>query len=57
MVRVEAPWVRPLALEVLILNRNHCLAQHGRDCFIGNDDAPFQGKGAENATMHVEQVG
>src|ERR1700722_11848336 len=47
----------PVALEILILNRNHRLAQHRRNCFIGNDDAPLQGKGAEDATMHVEQVG
>ena len=47
----------PVALEVLILNRNHRLAQHRRKSFIGNNHPPLQGKGAEDAPVHVEEVG
>jgi hypothetical protein len=47
----------PMALEVLILNGDHRLAQDGRNGLIGNHDAALQGKGAEDAPMHVEQIG
>src|ERR1700733_1411893 len=47
----------PMAFEILILDGNHCLAQYERNGFIGNNDAPLQGEGAEDAAMHIEQVG
>jgi len=46
----------PMALKVLILNRDHRLAQDGRNGFIGNDDAPFQSEGAEHPPVNVEQI-
>ena len=47
----------PMAFEILVLDRNHRLAEYGRNRFIGNNDAPLQGEGAEDAAMHIEQVG
>ena len=44
----------PVALKILVFDRNNGLPQNRGQRFIGNHDAAFEGEGAEDAAMHVE---
>jgi hypothetical protein len=46
----------PVRLEVLVFDGDHRLAQNGRKSVIAHDNAPLQGKGAEESSVAVIEV-
>ena len=46
----------PVALEVLVLDGEDGLAQHGREGGVGHDGAAFECKGAEGTAVHVVEI-
>ncbi len=47
----------PVGLEVLVFNGDNGLAKDGGEVVVVDDDAAFEGEGAEGAAFLVEQLG